>query len=224
MSDDPINASWFELKRPPRGELANSLTHGLALAASLPAAAALVAFAWLRGTGFAFAGCVVFGSTLILLYAASTAYHMAHCPRTKRVLHQLDHCAIYLLIAGSYTPFTLTLFREHWGWPLFALVWAIAVLGITARLIAGNRVPALSVASYLAMGWLIVLVIHPILQVLPTGGFLWLLAGGLTYTAGILFFIWDNLPHNHAIWHLFVIGGSSCHYLAVLFYVVPAKV
>jgi hemolysin III len=204
--------------------LANSLTHGFGLAASVVGGVVLVVMAWLHGNGWHVAGCAVFSTTLVLLYAASTVYHMVHCPRKKEFFRLADHSCIYLLIAGSYTPFTLTILRGGVGWTLFALAWGLALAGITFKALFRDRFPIVSVAGYLAMGWMLVVFgLQPLLENLPSGGILWLVVGGLSYTGGVLFFAWERLPHNHAIWHLFVMGGSACHYLAVMLYLLPAK-
>jgi hemolysin III len=156
-----------------------------------------------------------------LLYAASTLYHMVRNPRLKHVLRIADHSCIYLLIAGSYTPFTLTVMRGGIGWTLFMVVWAIALVGIAIKVFTRYRYGFVPVLMYLAMGWLVVLALRPTLEVVPVSGVLWLLAGGLAYTGGVFFFAMERIPYNHALWHLCVMAGSACHYLAVMLYVVP---
>jgi len=202
-------------------ELANGITHGVGLALSVVGLIALLTLSIIRGTAWHIAGCTTFGVTLVLLYAASTSYHSFRTPRLKRVLKILDHAAIYLLIAGTYTPFTLVNLRGFWGWILFALVWSLSVFGIAWKLFHAERFQIVSTSIYIAMGWLVVIAIKPMFASIPISGILWLLAGGLFYTFGVLFFALKRLPYSHAIWHVFVMAGSICHYFAVMFYVVP---
>lgn len=199
-----------------REELANVLTHGAGAVASLAGAAVLVAVAALRGDAWKVVGSAVFGTTLVLLYTASTLYHAARAPRVKARLKVLDHCAIYLLIAGSYTPFTLIGLRGGWGWSLFGVIWGLAVAGTVFKLFFIGRFPRLSTAIYVAMGWLVLVAIAPMLHRIPLPTLLWLAAGGVTYTAGTVFYHSRRIPYAHAIWHCFVIGGSACHFAAVL--------
>jgi hemolysin III len=203
-------------------ELLNSLTHGLGLALSIAGAAVLIVLAALRGDALHITTCAVYGGTLITLYSASTLYHSFRGPRVRKVFQVIDHCSIFLLIAGTYTPFTLVNLRGAWGWSLFAAVWGIAVLGIVFKAFFTGRMTALSTAAYIAMGWMALLAIKPMLALIPTGGILWIAAGGVAYTLGVVFFACHRIPYNHAIWHLFVIAGSACHYVAVVRYVVPA--
>ncbi len=203
-------------------ELANCATHGVGLALSIVGLVALVTLAALRGGGWHVASSAVYGASLVALYLSSTLYHGVRAPRAKDIFRLFDHCCIYLLIAGTYTPFTLVTMRGPWGWTLFGLVWALAVVGITCRVALGNRYRVVAVASYVLMGWLAVIAVKPIFEVVPTGAILWIAAGGLAYTAGVFFFACKRVPHNHAIWHLFVLGGSVCHYLAVMLYVIPS--
>lgn len=202
-------------------ELANCATHGVGLALSIVGLVALVTLAAMRGGGRHVASSAVYGASLVALYLSSTLYHGARRPRSKDLFRLFDHCCIYLLIAGTYTPFTLVTLRGAWGWTLFGLVWALALVGITCRVALGNRYRVVAVASYVLMGWLAVIAVKPIFEVVPTGALLWIAAGGLAYTAGVFFFACNRVPHNHAIWHLFVLGGSVCHYLAVMLYVIP---
>lgn len=185
--------------------------------------AVLVTLAALKGTAWHIVGCSVYGATLVLLYTASTLYHSVRSPRLKRFFRIIDHASIYLLIAGTYTPFTLVNLRGGWGWTLFGLVWGLAALGILFKVFFVGRFSIASTAVYLLMGWLVVIAIKPLLTLVPSGGILWLLAGGLAYTAGVVFFAWERMPYNHAVWHVFVLTGSICHYFAVLFYVLPAN-
>ena len=204
-------------------ELLNSITHGLGLALSVAGFLVLLALSVTRGDAWHVAGCTVFGVTLIFLYGASTLYHSFKALHLKRFLRTLDHSAIYLLIAGTYTPFTLVNLRGALGWSLFAAVWILAVLGIVFKIFFVDRFMALSTVIYLVMGWLGVVAIKPMLTVLPTGGFIWLAAGGLAYTVGVVFFACRKVPYNHAIWHLFVLAGSICHFFAVVVSVLPAQ-
>ena len=199
-----------------REEIANVLTHGAGAVASLVGAAVLVTVAALGGDAWKVVGSAVFGTTLVLLYTASTLYHAARSPVARARLKVLDHCAIYLLIAGSYTPFTLIGLRGGWGWSLFGVIWGLAVAGTVFKLFFTGRFPRLSTAVYVAMGWLAVVAIGPMVQRLPAATLAWMVAGGLIYTAGTVFYHSRRIPYAHAIWHLFVIGGSACHFAAVL--------
>jgi hemolysin III len=202
-------------------EIAHAVTHGVGLLLSIAGLAVLVVAASVRGDAWHVAGCAVFGVTLVLLYAASTLYHSIHHQRAKRVLRKLDWSAIFLLIAGSYTPFTLVSLRGGWGWTLLALVWGLAVLGIVLQVTFPVRVRRLSVAIYLTMGWLVLIAIEPLVRSLHSEGLVLLVLGGLAYTLGLAFYAWRRLPYNHAIWHLFVLAGSACHFSCVLGYVIP---
>ena len=204
-------------------EIANSVTHGVGLALSVAGFAVLVTLAVVYGDAAHIAGCTIFGATLVLLYTASTLYHSFRKPRLKHLLKILDHCAIYLLIAGTYTPFTLVNLRGLWGWTLFGLVWTLSLAGIIFKVFCVNRFEIVSVLLYLAMGWICVIAIKPLVTLVPIGGLLWLLAGGLFYTTGVIFFACKRIPFNHTIWHLFVMAGSVCHYFAVMFYVLPSR-
>lgn len=170
------------------------------------------------GTASDIVGSSVFAATLVLLYLTSTSYHAAPAGPLKRHLRRLDHAAIYLLIAGTYTPFTLGVLAGPWGWTLFGLVWGTAAFGVFYKLTAGVRYPRLSTALYLIMGWLIVIAIRPLVLEMPLPGVLWLVAGGLAYTAGVGFYASRRIPYGHFLWHLFVLAGSACHFMAVLRY------
>jgi len=206
-----------------RYELANSATHGMGLALSVAGCAVLVTLAALRGNAWHIVACSIYGGTLVCLYGASTVYHSVRSRRLKRILRIVDHSTIYLLIAGTYTPFTLVLLKGGWGWTLFGLVWGLSLAGILLKVWFVDRLPVVSTLVYVALGWLVIIAIKPVVALVPLAAILWLLAGGLLYTAGVGFFAWQKLPYHHAIWHLFVLGGSVCHYFAVLYYVVPAK-
>ena len=199
-------------------EIANSVTHGVAALASVAALPILLAVTIARGDPWQIVGGAIFGATLILLYTASTLYHALTHSGAKRVFRVLDHSAIYLLIAGTYTPFALGALRGPWGWSLLGAVWALAALGITAKATLGFRFPRLSTAIYIGMGWLGVIAFRPLMAHIGTAGIMWLVAGGLCYTAGVIFFAWERLRYGHMVWHLFVAAGSVCHFFAVLWY------
>ena len=163
----------------------------------------------------------IYGSTLILLYLASTFYHSIQSPRAKKTFRVLDHSAIFLLIAGTYTPFTLVNLRGAWGWTLFGLVWGLAIGGIILKVFFVGRFRILSVCLYIGMGWLVLIAFKPRLSVIPVNGIIWLGIGGLAYTFGVIFYAFKQIPFNHAIWHLFVLAGSVCHFFSIFFYVLP---
>ncbi|OLE54822.1 MAG: hemolysin D [Acidobacteria bacterium 13_1_20CM_3_53_8] len=204
-------------------EIANVVTHGVGLALSVVGLVALIILACLYGGTWQIVSGSIYGASLVTLYLASTLYHGTRTGRAKNLLRVLDHCCIYLLIAGTYTPFTLVTLRGGWGWTLFGLVWGLSLVGILGRVLLGQKFRVASVLSYIFLGWLCVIAIKPILHVVPLGAIAWIVAGGLAYTAGTIFFACDRIPHNHAIWHLFVLGGSICHFLAVALYVMPSK-
>lgn len=200
-------------------EIANSVTHGAALLASIAGLIALVGITARGGDAWQIVGGAVFGATLVLMYSTSTLYHALPSGTAKRVFRVLDHAAIYLLIAGTYTPFMLGVMRGAWGWTLLAIVWSLALFGIVAKSTLGFRYPRLSTALYLAMGWLIVVAVRPLVTYVQPAGLAWLAAGGLAYTGGVAFYVTDTrLRFGHALWHLFVITGSVCHFIGVLRY------
>ena len=198
-----------------RDEIASALTHGLGAVAALAGGAVLITLAAIYGDGWQLGASIVFGVTLLLLYTASTLYHAIQHPVAKGRLKVFDHCAIYLLIAGTYTPFTLIGLRGPWGWGLFAAIWTIALAGVVFKLFHTGRFPRLSTALYVAMGWLVVVAIKPMLASIDAWTLGWLLAGGVFYTLGTYFYHRESIPYAHAIWHLFVIAGSVCHFVAV---------
>lgn len=204
-------------------EIANSITHGLGSLLAIGGLAVLVGFASIHGDAWHITACSIFGATLILSYASSTLYHSIPLPAAKRVLRIIDHSAIYLLIAGTYTPFTLVNLRGAWGWSLFATIWGLALLGILLKSTMLGRISGVSTLIYLAMGWIVLIAIKPMLGAVEDGGLLLLLLGGLSYSSGVIFYAWKRLPFNHAIWHLFVLAGSLFHYFAILFYVIPLR-
>lgn len=198
-----------------REELANTLTHGLGVLASAIAAVLLIIMAASRGDAWKIVSAVVFGMSLLALYSASTMYHAARAPRLKARLKVVDHAAIYLLIAGTYTPFTLVSLRGGWGWSLFGVIWALAVAGVVFKIFFIGRFHRLSTAIYILMGWLVIIAVVPMLRELSTVTLAWLLAGGLSYTGGTAFYHAKKLPYAHAVWHVFVLIGSLCHVMAV---------
>ena len=204
-------------------EFANSVTHGVGLGLSLAGLVVLIILTALRGTAWHVVSCTIYGSTLVILYGASTLYHSIQSPRAKRVLRIIDHGAIYLLIAGTYTPFTLVNLRGGLGWTLFGVVWGLAALGIVFKVFHVDRFPIASTLVYLSMGWLVVIAWKPMLTLIPTGGIALIAAGGAAYTLGVFFYAAKRIPYNHAIWHLFVLAGSIFYYVAVLLYVLPAR-
>jgi hemolysin III len=204
----------------PAEHLANAITHGLGFGLSIACLVLLVVFASLRKGGWEIVSCTVFGATLVALYLASTLYHSIHAPRVRHVLHIIDRSAIYLLIAGTYTPYLLVPLRGGLGWSLLGVIWGLAILGIIFQAVFIGRFKIFSVLTYLAMGWMVVAAILPLLHVLPLAGVLWLAAGGLCYTLGVVFYAWKRLPFAHAVWHLFVLSGSLCHFFGILFFIV----
>jgi hemolysin III len=205
-----------------REEIANAITHGLGALASAAAGAVLITLAAQSGTRTQLVSAIVFCSTLVLLYTASTLYHAFPVSIAKRRLRVFDHCAIYVLIAGTYTPFALIGLRGTVGWWLFGTVWSLAAIGMTLKLFFTGRYELASTLAYIGMGWLAVFAIRPMLDRIPTVSLLWLLGGGIAYTAGTLFYRNERLRYSHAVWHLFVLAGSACHFVAVIGQVVPA--
>jgi hemolysin III len=202
-------------------EIAHASTHGLGVVLSIVGLTVLVARASLYGDAWHITAVSIFGATLVLMYTASTLYHSIPLPRTKRVLRVIDHSLIYFLIAGTYTPFTLVTLHGPWGWSLFGVTWGLAVAGVAFKIFATGKFEKLSLAIYLGMGWCAIAAVKPLLQNLEPGGLVLMLAGGLTYSGGVAFYVWEKLRYHHAIWHLFVLAGSVLHFFAVLFYVVP---
>ncbi len=205
-------------------EVANTITHGFGFILSVIGFVILLLMASLRGGGMLIASCFVYGLSLVVLYAASTAYHGVIAPEKKQKLQIVDHCGIYQLIAGSYTPFGTVILGSPGGRVLLVLIWAFAGLGITVKLLFKNRFSAASVVSYLIMGWIGVFAIQPLLAALGFAAIALAVAGGVAYSLGVIFFAMQRLPHNHAIFHVFVLIGSVLHYLAVVMYVVPSNI
>ena len=199
-------------------EIANSVSHGMALLAAIVAVPFLI-FATLHRSAANLVGAIVFAATMVLLYLTSTLYHALPSGRAKRVFMKLDHGAIYLFIAGSYTPFTLGALGGVWGWTLFGIVWPLAAIGITLKAFDRLSRPWLSTGLYLAMGWLVLVAAVPLVKHVPLPGVMWLVAGGIAYTAGVVFFVLDSrVRYAHTVWHAFVAAGTGCHFFAVLGY------
>ncbi|MDN7601540.1 hemolysin III family protein [Burkholderia gladioli] len=202
------------------GERFNSITHGVGALMSMAGLATLVTMGALKGDPYRVVSAAVYGAALLVLYAVSTLYHSVHKPRLKAILQKCDHSAIYLLIAGSYTPFTLITLRGPWGWTLFGVIWGLALFGIVQELTLGRRTRIISMVLYVLMGWLGVIALRPLVVAMSSEGVAWLLAGGVLYSAGIYFFINDErIRHGHGIWHLFVLGGSLCQFISVAAYI-----
>ncbi|MCP5099311.1 MAG: hemolysin III family protein [Chloroflexi bacterium] len=202
-------------------EIANSITHGIGTGLAIAGLTLLVVLAAIYGDVWRVVSFSIYGSSLVILYLASTLYHSIQAPKVKRILRIFDHASIYLLIAGSYTPFVLVSMRGTLGWTLFGIVWGIALFGIIFKTLFIGRFEKLATAGYVLMGWLIVFAFGEMLKSIPLGGVIWIIIGGIMYTVGVIFYAWQKLPYNHAIWHLFVLSGSICHFFAVLFHVLP---
>lgn len=205
-------------------EVANTITHGFGLVLSIIGFVVLVSLAISRGDGWSIASCVVYGLSLVTLYAASTIYHSVLSPTLKKRLQIVDHCGIYLLIAGTYTPFGLIIADTSLGRGLLVAIWAFAIVGILTKLVIGDRFPAINVISYLVMGWLGVFAVPPLFNALGLMPVILAFAGGVAYSLGVIFFPWKSIKHHHAIFHIFVLLGSIIHYAAIVIYVVPHAV
>ena len=216
MNDNPTATRYTAAE-----EIANSLTHGVGIVLSIAGLAVLTSFASLFGTVWHIVSCSIYAASQILMYTASTLYHSIPLPRAKAVLRQFDHAAISLLIAGTYTPFALVSLREAGGWTLLAVIWGLAIIGIGGQSWLMRRGKLVTALPYLAMGWVAIGAVKPLMDAVAPGGLLLLLGGGLAYTVGVLFYVWRRLPFHHAIWHLFVMAGSALHFFAILFYVIP---
>src|SRR5690348_856529 len=199
-----------------REEIANSISHGVGLVLAVVALPLLILTAMRIGSTHFIVGAAVFGATMVLLYLASTLYHSITHETAKRFCRLFDHSAIFLLIAGTYTPFTLGVLRGAWGWTMLAIIWSLAITGIVVKALPHTRHSWISMVLYLVMGWLAIVAIKPILQLIPVPGILLILAGGVAYTSGLAFFAARRLRYSHLIWHLFVIAGTTCHFFAVL--------
>ena len=204
-------------------EIAHSITHGIGAGLSIAGLTLLVALAVLYGNVYQIVSFSVYGSTLILLYLASTLYHGFQNPRLKRVFKIFDHASIYLLIAGTYTPFLLVGLRGRWGWTFLIIIWGLAILGVSFKALFIDRFHKLSVLAYILMGWLSVVMIKELLINISLGGLIWLGVGGVIYMVGVIFYALQKIPYMHVVWHFFVLGGSICHYIAVLLYLAPNR-
>lgn len=199
----------------PVEELWNALTHGLGAALALIGTIVLVILAAFNGDAWSITSAAVYGTSMVVLFLASTLYHSARRPVLRRAFKMFDHCAIFLLIAGTYTPFLLVNMRGTLGWTLFAVIWGLALVGIVCKLVFGHRYKALEVATFIVMGWLVVVAVTELPAILGVTELALFVAGGLSYTIGVVFYLGDRIPYNHAIWHLFVLAGGALHYFAV---------
>lgn len=204
-------------------EAANRLTSGLGALLSLIGLVVLLHRASLNGDPWRILSCSIYGGSLVIFYLLATIYHSVRTPKVRYVFRILDHATIFLVIAGTYTPYTLVTLRGPWGWSLFGVVWSLAIAGAIFKTFMVSRLRVLMPVLYIVMGWLMVIAIKPLMASLPLAGVVWLVAGGLFYTFGIIFYAIDKIPQNHAIWHIFVLAGSACHYFSVLWYVVPGN-
>ncbi len=204
-----------------REELANTITHGLGAALSVAGLCVLVSLAAIKGDVWRVVSFSIYGSSLVLLYSASTFYHASRSERARRLLRIFDHVSIYLLIAGTYTPFTLVSMRGGWGWSIFGIMWGMAAVGIVLKVYFTGRFRVVSTIVYVAMGWFVLVALKPTIESVPAHGIAWLAAGGCAYTFGVVFYLWKKLPYSHSVWHMFVLAGSVLHFFAVLFYVLP---
>lgn len=204
-------------------EIVNSVTHGIGAVLSVAGMTVLLVLSVLFGSVAHIVSFSIYGASLVIMYVASTLYHSFQHPRVKRVFKIIDHSAIFVLIAGTYTPFLLVGIPGVWGWTLLAVVWTIALLGVTFKALFIGRFEFLSVMTYILMGWLAVVATRELIAHIPVGGLIWLTVGGVIYTLGVIFYALWKIPYTHAIWHLFVLAGSACHYFAVLFYLAPGR-
>ena len=201
-------------------ELANSITHGVGAVLSIVALVLMVVLAVTQSSVIAVVSASIYGASLVLLFLASTLYHSFQKPGLKSILKTLDHCAIYILIAGTYTPFMLISLQGAWGYSMTAIIWSLAVFGIFFKVFYRHRFPKLSLFTYIAMGWLIIVASTEMMAKVPLGGLVLLAAGGLVYTLGTIFYVWERCPYNHAVWHVFVLAGAGCHFFAIYIYVI----
>ncbi len=202
-------------------EIVNRFTHGIGALASLIGVIALIVLAARQHDSYRVVSACIYSAAMVTFYCLSTAYHSVRKPHLRYVFRVLDHASIYLMIAGSYTPFALVTMRGPWGWSLFGTVWGLGTVGAVMKIFTTHRLRFIGPMLYIALGWIVVIALKPLSAALPTGGLLLLFIGGVAYTSGVIFFLWDRLPFNHAIWHLFVLTGSVCHFCAIYFYVIP---
>ena len=203
-------------------EIIHSITHGIGLGLAIAGLTWLLVKAVLYGNVYQIVSFSIYGATLVILYLASTLYHGFQDPRLKRIFKVIDHVSIYLLIAGTYTPFLLVGLQGAWSWTLLVIIWGLAILGVSFKILFVHRFQKLSVLGYILMSWLSVLIIKELLVNISIGGLIWLAVGGVVYTVGIIFYFLQKIPYMHVIWHVFVLGGSICHYFAVLLYLAPS--
>lgn len=204
-------------------EIANAITHGIGTLLAIAALVVLVVFAAQHGDKWYVVSYTIYGTSMLILYLESTLYHSVTGKKVKKIFRVFDHCCIYLLIAGTYTPFTLTILRGPIGWSMFCIIWILAIVGIIMKVFWIGKHEGISTAVYVFMGWIIVFAIKKLLLLIPGTGIVLLVTGGIVYTVGAGLFMLDKIPYNHAIWHLFVIGGSACHFFCILFYLMPIK-
>jgi len=216
MQDQAIAAGYST-----KEEIAHSVSHGVGLLLSVIGLAVLIVYSSLYGDAWHIVSSSIYGATLIALYTSSTLYHAVTIPDLKKILQKIDHAAIFLLIAGTYTPFLLVNLRGGWGWTLFGVIWSIAIAGMIMELIVKKRNKLISVGLYLGLGWIVMIAIEPMMVNVEIGGLVLLLIGGLFYTLGVIFYVWKTLVYHHAIWHLFVLAGSAFHFFAIFLYVIP---
>lgn len=202
-------------------EIFHSISHGIGVGLSIAGLTLLLVLAVLYGNPAQIISFTIYGVTLIVLYLASTLYHSFQNPRVKQVFKRIDHASIYLLIAGTYTPFLVVAIQGVWGWALLVIIWGLALMGISFKTFFIHRFKKLSVLTYILMGWLCVVALNEMIANIPPGGLIWLAAGGIFYTVGVIFYVMKNVPYTHAVWHLFVLAGSICHFFAVLLYLAP---
>jgi hemolysin III len=204
-------------------ELVNRLTHGLGALLSAVGVTGLIILAARQQDGYRIVSSCIYGAAMITFYCLSTAYHSVRKPYVRYVFRILDHASIYLMIAGSYTPFALVSLRGPWGWSLFGTVWGLGIVGAVLKIFTAHRLRFVGPLLYILLGWIVVIALKPLSAALASNGMMLLFAGGLAYTVGVIFYLWDRLPYNHAIWHLFVLAGSACHFFAIFYYVIPLK-
>lgn len=203
-------------------EIVHSITHGIGAGLSIAGLTLLIVKAVLYGNVNQIVSFSIYGATLVILYLASTLYHSFQYPRVKRIFKVIDHVSIYLLIAGTYTPFLLVGLKGAWSWTLLVIIWGLAILGVSFKTLFVHRFQKLSVLAYILMGWLSVVMLKELSVNIPIGGLIWLAVGGVVYTVGVIFYVLQKIPYMHVVWHVFVLGGSICHYFAVLFYLAPS--
>jgi hemolysin III len=204
-------------------ELVNRFSHGLGALLSIAGSVALISLAAAQRDGYRLVSACIYCAAMVIFYCISTAYHSVRRPYLRYVFNILDHASIYLMIAGSYTPFTMVTLRGPWGWSLLAAVWTLGLVGAILKIFTVHRLPVVGPLLYLGLGWIVIVAIKPLSAALAVNGLLLLFCGGIAYTVGVIFYWWDRLPYNHAIWHFFVLAGSACHFCAIFFYVTPVR-